>query len=410
MSVQVWLSRLEQMNPSHIELGLDRVKAVWNALPNFSNQTKIVVVGGTNGKGSCVLAMEHMLRQQGVKVGAYLSPHLVRFNERIRLDQREISDVSLCEHLERVERARLDVDLTYFEFTTLAALSFFTDEVPDVVILEVGLGGRLDAVNILATDIAILTSVDLDHQDWLGNDLESIGREKAGIFRSNSWAILGSYAMPDSVYRQAEAIGAQVLARGKDFDILEQEKHCLFQRETESWSIPDIPVSRSSLAAAICAVQILQSPLEQTMLNGLADLRLPARFQRLMINHRECILDSAHNPAAAENLSQMLVSEGISKVDVVLGMMADKDVRGFVKALAPRVKRWLTVRPETDRALTTGELESIIKAESTAEVVDVGSIKSLKIDELVESRPTLVCGSFYTVGEFIRYHTGGPGA
>jgi len=404
-SVEAWLARLEQMDPSRIELGLERVKSVWNSLPELPKKTRIIVVGGTNGKGSCALAIEHMLKVLGLEGGTYLSPHLVRFNERIRLNTREISDVSLTQHLQIVEQARGKTDLTYFEFTTLAALSYFAAEKPDVIILEVGLGGRLDAVNILPTDIAILVSVDLDHQDWLGNDLESIGREKAGIFRDNAWAILGD-SMPDSVTRTAKEVGAKLLAQGKDFDIYNDKNVDRFSWNSESWQLPDLPISRSSLATAICAVRILNGSLNQKMLTSLSNLHLPSRFQRISIGSRKFILDCAHNPAAAENLSRTLDRESEHSVDVIIGIMSDKDVAGFVRALTPHAKRWLTVKPESSRAQTTEELGKIIRSESSADIVEVGQIKQLEIDKLAESRPTLVCGSFYTVGEFLRYYAG----
>jgi dihydrofolate synthase/folylpolyglutamate synthase len=393
------------MDPTRIELGLERVKLVWNSLPELPERTRIVVIGGTNGKGSCALALEHMLREVGLGVGTYLSPHLVRFNERIRLNKNEISDISLTQHLEIVEQARGTTDLTYFEFTTLAALSYFAAKEPDVIILEVGLGGRLDAVNILPTDIAILVSVGLDHQDWLGNDLESIGREKAGIFRNAAWAILGD-TMPESVTRKAREKGAKLLVLGKDFDITDDKNGGIFRWGSEFREVPNLPVSGSSLATAICAMHILTGSLDQAVLTSLANLKLPARFQRINIGNREFILDCAHNPAAAENLSRTLDREGEHAVDVLLGMMSDKDTAGFVRALTPQAKRWLTVMPESSRAQTTEELGRIIRSESSAEIIEVGQLKQLEIEKLAESRPTLVCGSFYTVGEFLKYHAG----
>lgn len=394
------------MNPANIKLGLERVRKVWLAMPDIPADTKVVVIGGTNGKGSCVLCLEHLLIESGQRVGAYMSPHLVRFNERIRCDGAEISDQQLCEHLDRVDSARGETELTYFEFTTLAALSFFSSQNLDVIVLEVGLGGRLDAVNILNTDVAILTSVDLDHQDWLGDDLESIGSEKAGIFRSNRWAILGQPSMPASVIEHARSLGVKLLTGGKDFVLVDWGDHRSFNFGTKSWDVPGIAVSNSSLGSAICALHLLQGTLDQSVLNTLEKLQLPARFQQVRVSNRECILDSAHNPAAAAHLSEMLVSQGFDSVDILLGMMADKDIQGFVRALATRANRWLIAEPEISRAATTRKLEEIIRVESSAEIVDLGRISNLKIDQLSQSRPTLVCGSFYTVGEFLTYQVG----
>lgn len=397
------------MDPAHIELGLERVKSVWNSLPDLPEQTKVVVVGGTNGKGSCVLAMEHLLKASGYKVGAYLSPHLVRFNERIRFDKTEISDQSLAQHLEAVDQARGTTQLTYFEFTTLAALSYFAAEQPDIVILEVGLGGRLDAVNILPTDLAVLVSVDLDHQAWLGHDRESIGWEKAGIFRRDAWAVVGE-DMPNSVLQYAWDLGAKLLVEGEDFSIRDDIDTCVFRWGLDSWEFPGAGISRSSLAAALCAVRIVTGGLAPEVLNTLQELRLPARFQRISIGNRDFILDSAHNPAAAANLSSMLSKAGLPSVDVVLGMMADKDSAGFVRALKQHARRWLVVAPDNSRARPYEELKNIIASESSAEIVEIGSLEHLKIDDLSASLPTLVCGSFYTVGEFLKYHAGDTSA
>lgn len=394
------------MNPLHIELGLERIKSVWKNLPPLPEETRVVVVGGTNGKGSCVLTLEHLLRQSGLGVGSYTSPHLVRFNERIRLNESEISDELLCHHLERVESARGDVDLTYFEFTTLAALSFFVEEKPDVVILEVGLGGRLDAVNILNPEIAVLTSVDLDHQDWLGNNIESIGREKAGIFRPESWAVLAEAELPSSVYQHITDIGAKPLCRGNKFDIETQDSQQWFCFDGERYALPLVSVPEASLSAALCVSRLLLGKLTKEIIDSLTSLTLPARFERVNLLGAEFILDCAHNPAAAKQLSTKLLENGITSVQVVLGMMQDKDVEGFIAALAPQVRRWLLVVPETPRAYSLARLATKVRDLSNAEIIELGAIKDLKIDDLDKSIPTLVSGSFYTVGEFLKYQAG----
>ena len=261
-----WLDYLNTMDPSQIELGLDRVSEVYARLaPSLPG--KIVVVAGTNGKGSTVAALEAMLGAAGHRIATYTSPHLQRFTERIRVNGSEVSEAALISAFEQVYQAKQETPLTYFEFTTLAAISVFADVSPDVSLFEVGLGGRLDAVNILDPDVSVVTGVALDHTDWLGPDLESIGREKAGVYRHNRPAIYAALECPDSVSQAIKRLGAMPLLRGEDFDIDVDGASVIFRNlRNGSESVIDLGLGSlpvDALAAALSAYEALQGQIDQ---------------------------------------------------------------------------------------------------------------------------------------------------
>ncbi len=406
--IDLWLGRLEQMDPRHVELGLERVRAVWQRMPSLPATTRVVTVAGTNGKGSTLLLLEYLLRAQGLRVSAYLSPHLVRFNERIRHQEKDISDEDLCLHFQLVENAREGIALTYFEFTTLAALSYFSACAPDVLLLEVGLGGRLDAVNILDADIAVITSVDLDHQDWLGADRESIGREKAGIFRPHRAALFCSPDMPESVASQARTVGARLLQLGKDFRLDSQGAQWRFSFAECSLSLPVLHNSPSAISATLATCFLLTGKLVEEDVARLALVPLPGRFQQMKIGGRDFVLDVAHNPAASARLASMLGAEVQQPLAILLGVMNDKDVEGIVAALAPRAAAWLLVKPATPRAASRERLLAAVTRVSQAPILATSeSISEIGLEQIPGDMATLVTGSFYTVGEFLTTHCGG---
>ncbi|HNA29152.1 MAG TPA: bifunctional tetrahydrofolate synthase/dihydrofolate synthase [Thiobacillaceae bacterium] len=364
-----WLDRLERRNRDRIVLGLDRVRAVRQRLglhPHFP----LITVGGTNGKGSTCAFLESMLSAAGYKVGCYTSPHLLRYNERVRIDGREVSDEALCASLEAVETARGDIPLTYFEQGTLAAMHRFLQAGLDVAVLEVGLGGRLDAVNAWDTDCAVITSVDLDHQSFLGDDRESIGYEKAGIMRTGKPAICGDARPPSRLLEHAGEIGAGIWRMGRDITV-EYHEHDWLCR-VPGLAMPALPrpamPGRHQYGNAACALAALASVRERLPVSlnalrlGVAAARQPGRFQ-LLGRTPTRILDVAHNPHAARALADSLADlPPGGTLHGVFSVLADKDFEGVVKPLLGRIRHWHVAGLDIPRGLSTGELKSRIAA------------------------------------------------
>jgi dihydrofolate synthase / folylpolyglutamate synthase len=344
-SLADWLQRLESLHPVTIELGLERVRAVYERMRIDFGQSKLIIVGGTNGKGSTCAMLTRVLMAAGKHVGTYTSPHLLRYNERVAIDGREASDAELCAAFAAVEAVRGEVSLTYFEFGTLAALHCFAQRKLDIIVLEVGLGGRLDAVNIVEPTVSILTNVALDHMDWLGNTRELIGHEKAGIFRRGRPAIYGELDMPETVGRDAAALGARLLRLGQDYR---------WQRTGDTWrwegqsaqgatvafsDLPVVPFPLDNAAAMVQALLFLDIAVGPAQLQqGLAASELTGRFQEVRYRGTRVIVDVAHNPHAAANLAANIRTRLAGKpVQLVLGMLNDKDSATVVKLLAPHV-------------------------------------------------------------------------
>lgn len=410
-----WLAHLEARNRSTIVLGLDRVQAVADRLglrPAFP----VITVGGTNGKGSVCAYLEAMLLTSGVRVGCYTSPHLLRYNERVRIAGEEIRDGVLCEAFAAVEYARGETPLTYFEQGTLAALWLFQKAPVEAAILEVGLGGRLDAVNIWDPDCAVVTSVDLDHQGFLGDTREAIGYEKAGIFRSGRPAICGDGDPPASLLTHARDISARLLRMGHEIRIEDQQGTTWSLRVGES-VYPALPrpamAGRHQLANAACAIAALQMLRDrlpvtrQAMRDGLVQARQPGRFQ--VVGRQPLrILDVAHNPHAARALAANLAARGTQpsapgKTIAVLAILADKDVQGVIEPLLPFVQRWHVAGLGGPRGLP-GEALGNFLASAGADHQVHGNVTAAWQAACSEAAATdTICafGSFYTVAELM---------
>jgi dihydrofolate synthase/folylpolyglutamate synthase len=349
-----WLAYQEGVNPRSIELGLERVRAVWQRMGAPPIARHVITVGGTNGKGSTVALLEAMLHAAGRRTGAFTSPHLLAYNERVRIDGRDADDAALVAAFERIEAARMQgaeapIPLTYFEFGTLAALDLFARAGVDVAVLEVGLGGRLDAVNIIDADVAVITTVDLDHVDWLGPDRDSIGREKAGIARAGRPAIVGEAQPPRGLLAALAAIGAQVERAGVDFHVERLEHGWRWRhRDGTTMELPDpalaAPVQYANAAAAIAALHALDARVlgtapEQAVASALGGVRVAARLQCLG-GDPPLYVDVGHNPQAARALAQWLDATPHGRVHAVFGALSDKDVAGVMAALGPRIGHW----------------------------------------------------------------------
>ena len=341
-----WLAHIERQHPKSIDMGLQRVREVAARMRLPRPAKRVITVGGTNGKGSTVAFVEAIARAHGWKVGCYTSPHLLRYNERVRIDGVDAGDAALVAGFEAVEAARGDTSLTYFEYGTLCALWLFARSKLDLAVLEVGLGGRLDAVNVVDADASIITTVDLDHQDWLGEDIEAIGFEKAGIARPFKPLVLGDDDPPASVLRHAYAIGAQSWRIANDFFAEPLDAETWRWREVGfSMDLPmpalAAPVQLRNAACAIAAVRTLRARIDkQTYAEGVANARVAGRLQRFEHNGVEVVVDVGHNPQAARALAQWLRAQPRRRTLAVYAALADKDVAGVAQALAGVVDGW----------------------------------------------------------------------
>jgi len=410
-----WLSYIEQQHPQTIALGLERVERVRDAM-RLVPAVPIITVAGTNGKGSTCAMLEAILSAAGYRVGLYTSPHLSRYNERVRIAQREADDAALVSAFSRVEAARTDkggtASLTYFEFGTLAAVDLLLRSAVDVLVLEVGMGGRLDAVNAFDADCAIVTSVGLDHMEYLGATREAIGYEKAGIFRAGKPAVLADPAPPASVLAHAHTIGASLLRIGQDFGCEAESDQWSFWGPAGRKSGLPLPMLRGRIqllnaSAALAALDALQQRLPvspQHLQRGLAEVYLPGRFQ-LLPGRPAVVLDVAHNPHAAAVLSDNLSDMGAySHTWAVFGMLRDKDIAGVVSLLIRHVDQWLVCTLAPPRGAPAAELAQALRragVDAVREFENPAAAYAAARGEAAESDRIVVFGSFHTVAEVI---------
>ncbi len=412
-TLQQWLRWQQQLHPRAIDLGLERVHQVMARLLPATPPFTTIIVGGTNGKGSSVAFLETMLRAGGYRTGAYTSPHLLRYNERIRVDGQAIDDAFLCQAFTRVDEVRQDVALTFFEFGTLAALDIFWTTDVDVAILEVGLGGRLDAVNCLDANAALVTGIGIDHVQWLGPDRESIGREKAGIYRTGRPAICADRAPPESLLTHARAIDANLLLAGRDYD---------FHGEGAGWrwwghgvelrNLPEPALAGAhqlhNAAAAVATLMALSERLPlsvEAIHRGLVEADVAGRFQ-VIPGPVEWILDVAHNPSAAAILAHCLEARPCpGKTWAVVGMFADKDVASVAHALSGGIDHWLTATLDPPRGLSAEGLAKTLLGLGVMDPLPYPGISQalLAVERRAETGDRIVVfGSFSVVAEALR--------
>ncbi len=417
-----WLNFLESAHPVGIDMGLGRVLQAKEAL-QLSLDCLVISVGGTNGKGSTCAFLEAILLSAGYRVACHTSPHLIRFNERARINGQEVTDDDLLEHFRIVEKARSSmpcpVSLTYFEFTTLAILSLFSKSEVDVMILEVGLGGRLDAINMIDADCAIITSIDLDHQAYLGDTREKIAYEKAGIYRSGKIAICSDPQPPDSLVDYAHQIGADLWLQGKDFN---------FQGDTLQWAwsgrgrrigglaYPALRganqlLNASGVLAALTSLREILPVGVQDIRNGFSSVDLPGRFQ-VLPGQPNIVLDVAHNPHASATLSQSLAKMGyFPYTHAVVGMMADKDMLGVLKPMLGQVDYWYCVDLPTPRAARANQIVQALQDLGVKKTADSGfetfsnvaQAYQKTLERAGQNDRIVVFGSFYTVSGVLLY-------
>jgi len=423
-SLSKWLAWQEKLHPHAIDMGLDRVRHTLEALGWQRPRYPIVTVAGTNGKGSCVALTASILRAAGYRVGTFTSPHLFRYNERIRIDGSEISDASLCEAFIRIDAARGSHTLTFFEFNTLAALLVFETAGLDAMILEVGMGGRLDAVNAVDADVAIVTAIALDHCEWLGDDVEDIGREKAGIFRATRPAIFGDLDMPSSIETEAGRVGAELRRLGRDFRFTPPPgaperpygQDARWQwwgkaRHEEDLPLPRL-VGREQFANASTVLAALETLAERLPVSseqiaaGLRAVELAGRFQ-VLAGDPPWIFDVAHNPDAAWVLADNLRTIPVEgRTLAICGILSDKDAGGIVKALAGSVDGWIVAGLTGARALSAAGLaERLAAAGAHVEYQAENVVAACAWAREYAHRKDriVVFGSFLTVGPALKW-------
>ena len=423
-SLDHWLEHCERLHPHNIEMGLDRVRTVVERMA-LHFDCPVITVAGTNGKGSTCAMLEACLLQAGYRTGVYTSPHLVHFQERCRVHGETVEPAALLPHFERVEQARLGaapeeaVSLTYFEFTTLAILGLMAASNLEVAILEVGLGGRLDAVNVIDADCAVITSIDLDHMDWLGTDRESIGREKAGIMRTGRPVIVSDPVPPQSVLDHGLEIGADVWTFGRDFNFTGDKQQWGWAGRGRRYSGLAYPALRGAnqlvnASGVLAALEALRSRIPvtaQAVRNGLAMVELPGRFQ-IVPGQPALVLDVAHNPHAVAALTENLDAMGYyPTTHAVFGAMADKDVAPMLARVGPLVDRWYFCDLPTPRAATAEQLRSSWQTVNTRDAVKAGtymdplSALNAAVAAADPADRIVVFGSFFTVGGVLKNGT-----
>lgn len=414
-SLDEWLRWQESLHPSAIDLGLERPGRVLTAMAIGKPADVVITVAGTNGKGSSVALLEAILLAAGYRVGCYTSPHLQRYNERIRIQGEEMSDEALCQSFERIDQARTDTSLTYFEFGTLAAFDLFSRAGLDVAILEVGLGGRLDAVNLLDADVALVTAIDIDHAAWLGNDREVIAREKAGIFRSDHPAVCSDPLPPDSIADYAKELGTPLYLLGRDYR---------YRDSSDEWSWYGIMQQREALplpalrgrfqlqnaAGVLMVLELLQERVPvapQHLRQGLLSVSLAGRFQ-VLPGDIPVILDVAHNPQSAASLAENLGRMPLTgRTLAVIAMLEDKDLASVVSKVAPLVDAWYVAGLDVYRGCDATTLATVVAdvAEARPQVFSrvAEAYAHARADALSGDR-IVIFGSFHTVAEVAAAH------
>jgi len=415
-SLTEWLKWQEGFHPRSIDLGLERAASVYKALNPEGIKPPTIIVAGTNGKGSCIAFLESIYKQQGYRVGTYTSPHILKYNERIKIDGDVVSDEQICQAFERIDAVRDEVSLSYFEFGTLAAIDIFWRSGLDVQLLEVGLGGRLDAVNILDSDVSLITSISIDHIDWLGETRDAIAYEKAGIFRTGVSAVTGDLSPPDSLINCANKKKTPLFRINHEF---------IFQKKDNGWDWScTMPVLRKyealpppslkgehqyqNAAAVVMAVTEMEDLLpvsDKAIRHGLKNTQLTGRFQ-LIEGEIPVLLDVAHNPQAVRALFEYLIGYFSGhKIYAVFSMMKDKDIKGVIEIINPVIYHWFISPLSNPRTASQSTMQGCFR-ECAVENVSFGYKDFSETYSAVEKHTEkgdliLIFGSFFLVSEYL---------
>lgn len=410
MNLTSWLRYLETLPAGLNNNSLIRVKNIAEKLDLLNFSKKTIIVGGTNGKGSCVIFLEAILQEAGYRTGAFISPHVLRYNERIRCNGKDIDDESLCKAFTEIDKISADSPISYFEFTTLAALVIFKRQLLDILILEVGLGGRCDPVNILDADIAIITTISLDHVKILGSTRETIGHEKAGIMRQFKPIVCGDDNIPQSVYIAADKIKATLYSVNQYFRYTKQKNSwCWYsmQGSIKNLPLPKLPIANA--VTALMAIKLLQQDFKITkkaIVNGLEKAFLPGRWQHMIVSSKTIIFDVAHNPESAVLLAQNLIKNSAKgRTLAVMSMLNDKDIPATLQVLVAIIDKWYLGNILSVRAASTEQLSRYLQELGGKKVVVLPTVTEALQQAIAECRRKdriVVFGSFHTVAEGMR--------
>ena len=403
-SISQWLAYLEQIHPSNIELGLARVNAVFNNLHLDFNDQTVVTVAGTNGKGTTCAFIEQALLSKNKSVAVFSSPHLIDYRERVRDQGVMLSEEAHCQAFMQVEQARGNVTLTYFEFGTLAALYLLKQSKADYLLLEVGLGGRLDAVNIVQPNIAVITSIGLDHQDWLGDTRELIAIEKAGIFRKGIPAVIGEPEPPETLMQEVERHQVQVYWQTKDFDYQINTQGFYWQGENINYQcLPQPFVPAQNVSTALKVLELLGMKFEdQSLKKVFANTQLVGRRQVIQ-QQPTVMLDVAHNPQATSLLASDIKNMGYKRIIAVVAMLADKDIQASLAPMQQVVTSWYCANLDVSRGASANVVASALTTDK--KVVNFPSVKAAYKNVLANARQDdliIVFGSFFTVADVLK--------
>ncbi|WP_394241702.1 bifunctional tetrahydrofolate synthase/dihydrofolate synthase [Vibrio astriarenae] len=404
--LSMWLDYLANIHTSSIDLGLDRVSAVSQKANLTKPAPKVITVAGTNGKGSTCALLEAILLDAGYSVGVYSSPHLIRYNERVRINGKDLPDAQHSQAFAFIDQQRGDVSLSFFEFGTLAALYQFQQHQVDVVLLEVGLGGRLDATNVVEHDVSVITSLAVDHVDWLGDDINVIGFEKAGIFRSNKPAVCGQPQAPATVAGHADDIGAKLYQVGIQYDYALEQGEKTWRWNSGSFSLDALPIPSLPLANAATALMALGCAeldiSDVNIVKGLESATLPGRMQ-VLGESPQVLLDVAHNPHSAEYLVEQLKKKYPERtIRTVVAMLHDKDIEATLSVLGQLSSHWYPASLSGPRAASAEELISHLPTVTSTFSTPVEAYQ-MALHEADDSDLILVVGSFHTVGEVLQH-------
>lgn len=403
-SLATWLDYLLSIHPKNIEMGLDRVQLVFDKLNLDLTGSTIVSVAGTNGKGTTCALIEHAVLAAGKSVAVYSSPHLINYQERVRINHKQLSASAHCNAFLRIEEARGDVLLTFFEFATLAALYLISKHTCEIVLLEVGLGGRLDAVNIVDPDLAVITSIGIDHQEFLGDTRELIAIEKAGIFRKGIPAVIGEIDPPDTLIEQAKNINVSSYWQGKDFNFVLKNGSWNWSGKDKQLSnlpLPLIPLQNVSTALQV--IELLRLPLSSLALRKVIEnTSLPGRYQKIQTDPT-VILDVAHNPQAANNLVTYLNSLEFENLHLVVAMLADKDIKATLEPFIAQNAQWYMASLDNPRGADSELLKSVLnKNETVLEFESVEKAYNQALSVADKKDLVVVFGSFFTVANVLK--------
>jgi len=407
-SLDEWLCFLENIHHSEIDMGLERISVIAERLAIDLSFAKVITVAGTNGKGTTCAFLENVLLAKNKTVAVYSSPHIDKFNERLRVNKQDIDDQSLINAFNQIEQSRADVSLTYYEYTTLAAFLVMMNVRPDIIILEVGLGGRLDATNIIDADIAVITTVDLDHQIFLGNDRESIGFEKAGIMRESQLVVVGDNQPPDSVLNHANKLNTELHLRNRDFDIVQNKMAGTWQwqhNETNFSHLPEPHIPVDNIATALMVLVLLNTNISNDMLKKvIRETKVSGRTE-MLVDNCQVMLDVGHNPLAARYLADRIAKLKVNKVHAVVGMLADKDIYNTLTPLLGHIDQWYAASLDVPRGANASQLVEYITETPNKALFFDNAVDGYKMAQQHAKKDDLILvfGSFFTVAQVRAY-------